>query len=599
MCRIFSWYNKPNINKRHRGVNIMKQNVANKEYIINNARLMAEWDWAENEKCNLDPQKLTPGSGKKASWICSKGHRWATSIYSRTTKGTNCPYCSNKKILAGYNDLQSQRPDLVEDWDYEENTIDPSAVAVKSNKIAAWICPKGHKYHKEISRRASGEGCPVCSRALRTSFPEQCFFFYTRKVYPDAISSYRDVFSNGMELDIYIPSIKTGIEYDGVFWHDKTSLLREEKKYQICKENNIRLFRIKEGTFTGFSNTADRIWYIPKKYDHKLLNFYITDFLKHLAFGSTTLPDVDAARDKTEIMEYKTLRLEESLLFLYPEIAKEWSPTKNRKLTPDLFIPGSSTIVWWLCPQCGNEWQTSIVNRTQGHGCNVCATEKRKITKKKTLLSSRGSISKEWCLLDWDYEVNEYGPEHYTNGSGEVVGWRCHTCGYKWKTPICDRTRAHKNGCPLCSGKVIVSGVNDLPTVMPDLMQEWDFERNKGVDPTTVGRGSQAYVYWKCKKCGHNWSAKIYNRANGKGCPCCANRVVVPGINDLATTDPALASEWHPTLNSLKPTEVTRGQNKMIYWVCSKCGNVWQDTVNHRSHGRGCSNCRKRNKKSQ
>jgi hypothetical protein len=47
----------------------MKQNVANKEYIINNTRLMAEWDWAENEKCNLDPQKLTPGSGKKASWI--------------------------------------------------------------------------------------------------------------------------------------------------------------------------------------------------------------------------------------------------------------------------------------------------------------------------------------------------------------------------------------------------------------------------------------------------------------------------------------------------------------------------------------------------
>ena len=221
---------------------------------------------------------------------------------------------------------------------------------------------------------------------------------------------------------------------------------------------------------------------------------------------------------------------------------------------------------------------------------------KRIITKKNTLLSRRGSIDKEWCLLDWDYEANQNGPEHYTNGSGEVVNWCCHTCGHKWKTPICDRTTDYRNGCPLCSGKVIVGGVNDLPTVMPVLMQEWDFERNKGVDPTTVGRGSQAYVYWKCKKCGHNWSAKICNRANGKGCPCCANRVVVPGINDLATTDPALASEWHPTLNSLKPTEVTRGQNKMIYWVCSKCGNVWQDTVNHRSHGRGCSNCRKRNK---
>ena len=87
-----------------------------------------------------------------------------------------------------------------------------------------------------------------------------------------------------------------------------------------------------------------------------------------------------------------------------------------------------------------------------------------------------------------------------------------------------------------------------------------------------------------------------YNRANGKGCPCCAHRVVVPGINDLATTDPQLAAEWHPTLNTQKPTEVTRGQSKMIYWVCSKCGYVWQDTLNHRSAGRGCRNCKKANR---
>ncbi|MBQ3803178.1 MAG: zinc-ribbon domain-containing protein [Oscillospiraceae bacterium] len=267
------------------------------------------------------------------------------------------------------------------------------------------------------------------------------------------------------------------------------------------------------------------------------------------------------------------------------------------KLTPDLFIPGSAEVVWWLCPQCGNEWRTSIVNRTKGHGCDVCAMPRRLSTRKDNILSKRGSIDKEWCLLDWDYEVNEYGPEHYTNGSGEEVGWRCHKCGYRWKTPICDRTRDYKNGCPLCSGKVIVRGVNDLPTVLPELMLEWDYEHNSEVEPTTVGRGSHESVYWKCKECSYVWQAQIYNRANGKGCPCCANRVVVPGINDLATTDPDLAAEWHPTLNSLKPTEVTRGQSKEIYWICSKCGNVWKDSLNHRSSGRGCSNCKKLTRK--
>ena len=577
-------------------VSITKKYVVSHNYIFDNAHLMSEWDWEENERCNLDPHKLTLGSGKKAKWICSKKHKWIASIYDRVGKGTNCPYCSNKRILPGYNDLQSLRPDLMADWDYETNIIDPSSIAVKSNQVVNWICKKGHHYSKAVYKRTAGEGCPACAHALRTSFPEQCFFFYVKAVFPDAINSYREIFDNSMELDIYIPSIKTGIEYDGVFWHDKSALAREEKKYKICKENNIRLFRIKEGSVRRLSDVADRIWFIPKKCDSKQLDFYISDFLKNLTFWSVKLPDINVEKDKAEILEYKTLRMEDSLLILNPELAKEWHPTKNGKLTPDLFIPGSAEVVWWLCPQCGNEWQASIVNRTKGHGCDVCATARRKVTKKETLLAKRGSIDKEQCLLDWDYEVNEYGPDHYTNGSGEVVAWKCHKCGYKWKTPICDRTRDYKNGCPLCSSRVIVSGVNDLPTIMPELMLDWDYEKNKEIDPTKVGRGRHQFASWKCHKCGYRWDAQIYNRANGKGCPCCANRVVVPRINDLGTTDPGLAAEWHPTLNILKPTDVSRGQSKKVFWLCSKCGNVWQDTINHRSGGRGCGKCKKANR---
>lgn len=554
---------------------------------------MAEWDWEENEKAGLDPHKLTIGSGKKANWICAKGHRWATAIGHRARRGTNCPYCSNKKVLAGYNDLQSQRPDLMDEWDFENNTIDPSSIAVGSNKVVAWICPKGHKYTKAVQARAAGAGCPRCAYARATSFPEQCFFYYTKKVFPDAISGYKGLFDNKMELDIYIPSMKTGVEYDGIYWHDDSAQEREEKKYRICKENGIRLIRIKEGTFKGFFNhVADRIWYIPQKCDYAELNYHIADYLKFLKFQSFWWPDVNIARDKSEILEFKTLRLEDSLLARYPAIAREWHPTKNGKLTPDLFVPGSSEIMWWQCSECGNEWRASIVSRTKGHGCDVCATAKRKITKKDTLLTERGSIDKEWCLLDWDYEENEHGPEYYTNGSGEVVSWKCHKCGHKWKTAICNRTKDYKNGCPLCSGKVIVSGVNDLPTLMPELMQEWDYENNAELDPRKIGRGSHQTVSWKCSKCGYRWPATVYNRASGKGCPCCANRVVVPGINDLATTEPGLAAEWHPTLNTLKPTEVTRGQKTQIFWICSNCGNVWQDSLNHRSRGRGCKKCK-------
>lgn len=580
-----------------------------KRYVSDNAQLMDEWDWEKNNALGLDPSRLTYGSGKKAWWLCSKGHSWATSVYHRSSRNSGCPYCSNKKILPGYNDLQSQRPLLMAEWDFEKNTIQPSSVAVMSNKIAYWVCPKGHKYTKAICQRVSGSDCPICNRARRTSFPEQCFFYYIKELYPDAINSYKDVFDNGMELDIYIPAIKTGIEYDGVYWHDKTSLSKEERKYRICRKNGIRLLRIKEGEFADFSFAADRVWYIPKKSTYHQLNLYITDVLKFLTFFSKKLPVVNVAKDKNKILEYKTLKLEVSLLYLFPNIAKEWHPYLNGKLTPDLFTPGSAEKVWWLCSNCGNEWESSIVNRTKGHGCDICATQRRKATKKNTLLTVRGSIDKEWCLLDWDYENNEYGPEYYTNGSGEKVSWRCHKCGHKWMAIICDRTRESRNGCPLCSSKTIVSGVNDLKTLKPDLMRDWDYKANTLIDPTTVGRGSHLTASWKCHICGFEWTAQIYNRANGKGCPYCAKKLssekkkeqAILRSGTLAEKNPNLAKEWHPLKNGEQtPEMITSGSDQKAWWLCRKCGHEWKASVGSRHRGAGCPVCaREKHKKSK
>lgn len=131
-----------------------------------------------------------------------------------------------------------------------------------------------------------------------------------------------------------------------IYWHDQNALEREEKKYRICKDNNIRLIRIKEGEFKGFNDTADRKWYIPKKCSYQGLDFYITEYLKFLTFSSFRSFDVNVERDKGKILEYKTLKYEDSLSYLYPKLAKEWHPTKNGKLTPDMFVPGSNEIIW-------------------------------------------------------------------------------------------------------------------------------------------------------------------------------------------------------------------------------------------------------------
>ena len=82
-----------------------------KKYLIDNPTLMAEWNWEKNNELDLDIKTLTCGSKKKAWWKCEKSHEWIATIKDRNN-GRGCPYCSNKKILIGYNDLVTTNPKL-------------------------------------------------------------------------------------------------------------------------------------------------------------------------------------------------------------------------------------------------------------------------------------------------------------------------------------------------------------------------------------------------------------------------------------------------------------------------------------------------------
>ena len=74
----------------------------------------------------------------------------------------------------------------------------------------------------------------------------------------------------------------------------------------------------------------------------------------------------------------------------------------------------------------------------------------------------------------------------------------------------------------------------------------------------------------------------------GDGCPYCANRKVLPGFNDLATLDPAVAKEWHPTLNgALTPEMVTVGSHRKVWWQCT-CGHVWKAAIYPRTGKQRC-----------
>ncbi|MCP5105598.1 MAG: zinc-ribbon domain-containing protein, partial [bacterium] len=64
-----------------------------------------------------------------------------------------------------------------------------------------------------------------------------------------------------------------------------------------------------------------------------------------------------------------------------PEIALQWHPVKNGKLTPDKVTPWSNKKTWWMCDH-GHEWLTKVGNRSRGRGCPICYKER--LNKKKT-----------------------------------------------------------------------------------------------------------------------------------------------------------------------------------------------------------------------
>ncbi len=490
--------------------------VGENDLATTNPELLKEWDYDKNG--DMKPTEVRRGSHKKAAWICKEGHRWNAEIKSRAS-GIGCPYCSGKKVLSGFNDLETKLPHVAAEWDYDKNGgLTPKDVTYGSGKVVWWKCKNGHNYKMSVDARRAGNGCSVCSKRRRTSFPEQAVYYYVKKEFPDAINTYKDIFPGSMELDVYIPSIKVGIEYDGKVYHQGDKLITDQRKYNICKGNGILLIRIREITSYSPITRFDREIQIPDGRS-KYLNYAINNLLFHLG----RIVEVDVDRDRQEILTYLTA-LDKSLMSEYPAIAAEWDYEKNGLLKPESFHPGSNEKVWWRCSKCNHEWKTSIAERTgrDKTGCPECAKIRGGINRRKSNLRRNGSIAitNPELLKRWNYERNSVSPEQITEGSGEKFWWKCDKCGYEWESVISHVKRTA--GCPYCNHKVVITGKNDIATLYPELMDEWDFESNAELDPTKISKGSGKRANWICKECGHKWSAAIHTRTGGSGCPRCA-----------------------------------------------------------------------------
>lgn len=123
-----------------------------------------KWDWEKNTDCT--PDSVAASSNRRVWWRCEQGHSFCTSIAHRVRYKSECPYCTNKKVLPGFNDLATVKPRLAAQWDPELNgTLTPQMVTAGSHQKVWWKCPAGHRWKAAVYSRAGAQenGCPVCA----------------------------------------------------------------------------------------------------------------------------------------------------------------------------------------------------------------------------------------------------------------------------------------------------------------------------------------------------------------------------------------------------------------------------------------------------
>ena len=553
--------------------------MAEKKYVIDNAELMAEWNWAKNNALGFDPQILTQGCHTRVWWICKKGHSYEAQIKNRVS-GSSCPFCSNRKVQSGYNDLATTHPIVASEWNYEKNKgLLPTMVPAGSNKKVWWKCSKGHEWQALVVERAVRKnGCPYCAN---------------QKV----LIGFNDLATTNPELAV-------------------------EWNYEKNKDLSPKMV---------VPGSLKKVWWKCS--------------LGH-EWDATVVSRVNG-NGCPYCSNHKVLAGFNDLAIKYPDVAKEWHPTKNGSLTPCEVSASSKKKAWWICSK-GHEWQAVIGSRTDLRaGCPICNQEmKTSFPEQAILFYLRKITCAESRNNDFGKEIDVYLPEYkigiehngkfYHKGKKEadkqkilffaerniriitvaegyqnavhndIIEYEASTNKESLNWAIRELFKkisltemyidVENDAAEIYSQYIISEKENSLAAKLPEIAQEWNYEKNGLLTPEMISNASGKKVWWKCDK-GHEWQAAVNDRKKGHGCPYCSGNKVLKGFNDLQTVNPTLAKEWNFEKNTgLTPEEVMPNSGKKVWWTCSN-GHEWQATIGSRNKGSSCPICRKNHSK--
>ena len=256
----------------------------------------------------------------------------------------------------------------------------------------------------------------------------------------------------------------------------------------------------------------------------------------------------------------KRVLREKSFGALHEDFLDEYGAENG--LDPYEVTEHSSKLVIWHCrnnPE--HTWTATFYERACGFKrCKICYP----YAKYDVMLCD---VHPEYRRYYSDSNQRDFNT--YSLYSNEIAEWKCdmgHTFNREvYKVDAYDDTFR----CPVCDGTIILSEVNSVSAMRPELTALWSAENEMSPDETFYNR--QSLVLWNCQECHGTYPMKISDKTpDNTDCPYCNNIKLLPAFNDLRIVYPELASEWS-SANPDKPSEYLRTSPHKALWACPTC----------------------------
>lgn len=342
----------------------------------------------------------------------------------------------------------------------------------------------------------------------------------------------------------------------------------------------------------------------------------------------------------------RVLTPEYNLEAVYPNVAKQWHPTKNGSLTPKDYFPKSHEKAFWICPiHDFYEKEIALKASNPSSGCNKCNAKTSKaeiriytelnslfpeVTNRKKHFGKEVDIflTTENLAIEYDSDYthrmrlpqDKIKNQVLVDNGINIIRVREKPLGLisPHDISVQNNTDLTKKDLNLLIGSIQIfvgqldilsdyisekSFISDdayqeailkinVPTykdsiafLYPKLVEEWDIGKNGPKTPEYFTPGSNQEINWKCSACKHCWVASIRNRAGrSSGCPNCAGKVLNKK-NSLLELHPDIAAEFHPIENvGARLEDIFANSNDLIWWLCKNDNeHEWPAAVYNRT----------------